>query len=590
MIITILLLIATKLLTTHGDPLPSLGNIQFGSSRPPLIDPANALTSRTTGFTVHMNTEFGLILNQQSTRKSLYNYSHMTRLHYRIPNPSKAYHLAMTHSRQIFTKFQPHKLPYCQLDEDKSYRKYFKDHEATLDSAWSDEIQLTEIDHSNRHERQALIAASLGALLAYYSVYKYSHRKKAESLENNIQRQFTEFNSEYKRSEKRSIDVEVRNLDSIHQYFCSIKHQNYKVTNRAIADHSIDQYVHSLRHTIHNAVNDRMPTSYVSLKSLLALCLQLNSQSPLELPHIKSLCNEDIRTNLEPKFMGFELHDSDIIMNFDVKLFSYSAKQVQSVYFVNNLGYFSNSSRYTLSLPSLLYKLNNGSIVQINNDTDAIHRPEPVDSIRPTCAEPLFTHDKQALQNCLDQGTLRFDITPLDSCKYYSVSSTQFIVSGPGRYVKRTAIQSITKNAIVESGSFTCDIDDTKVSLNQLSTVEAVFDTVQLDSRLLRLVPSVPIPELTYPTLSNVTLEQPQVPIHYHINYTLVLILSIVVGFLIFVSIKMRGTITSLLKQIEKITQPVTNQNHLNRIRSKSMNDITTITIETPESRTDTQN
>ena len=98
MIILILLL----LLHSFGDPiLPNVGNIQFGSAQSDnqyIPNPANPLTSRSDGFSYHLNTQYGLILHEQKTYKSLWNYEHTTRIFFRIPKPTKAYELAMSKS------------------------------------------------------------------------------------------------------------------------------------------------------------------------------------------------------------------------------------------------------------------------------------------------------------------------------------------------------------------------------------------------------------------------------------------------------------------------------------------------------------
>ena len=362
------------LLPSFGDPiLPKIGNIHFGSAQSdivPISDPAYPLTSRTEGFSYHLNTQYGLVLHEQKTYKSLFNYQHPVRIFFRIPSPIKSYQLAMSKSEKVFTKYQPRQHPYCQLNSDKNYKKYYTNHLRTLEQAWDDQLELVQIDHSGRHRKQALLAYGLGALIAFYGISHYAHKKHDENFQNNIQREFTEFGQKYKNSEKRIMNVEVHNVNAIHEYFCSLVHQNYKVTSPKLADLAVDKYVNSLEHTLNNALNNQLPTSVDSIKSLFTLCLQLNSASSLPISILKALCSHDVRVHLQPSFMGFESDGSNILIHFDVTLRSYSNVQIESVYQVNNLGYFNTSSRYTLNLPPFIYKTTEGKFVQISTDSD----------------------------------------------------------------------------------------------------------------------------------------------------------------------------------------------------------------------------
>ena len=371
------LILVYYLLSTKGDPiLPNVGNIQFGSSAPspPFnSDPSKVPTSRSNDFGYFLNTQFGLVVHRQITPKSLYDYKHTVRVLYRIPPPSKAYELAMLKSKDAFTKYQPRQHPYCQLNSDKSYKKYFASHLNTLNQAWSDEIQIVEIDQVGRHRKQAMLAAGIGALIGFYGISHYAHKKLDENFQNNIQGELTQFSTNYKQSEKRIMDVEVHNVNSVHEYFCALVQVNYKDTSPKLAALAVDKYVNSLQQTINNALNDQLPTSESSIKALLILCQQANSHSSLPFPKLKSLCSQDVRSNLHPQFMGFDLDGSDIIMHFDVTLPIYSELQIESVYKINNLGYFNGTSRYTLNLPPIIYKTNTGKFVQISINIVIFH-------------------------------------------------------------------------------------------------------------------------------------------------------------------------------------------------------------------------
>ena len=574
MIILILLL----LLHSFGDPiLPNVGNIQFGSAQSDnqyIPNPANPLTSRSDGFSYHLNTQYGLILHEQKTYKSLWNYEHTTRIFFRIPKPTKAYELAMSKSDRAFTKYQPRQHPYCQLNKDKNYKKFFTNHIQTLEKSWEDELELVQIDQSGRHRKQALLAAGLGALIGFYGISHYAHKKYDENFENRIQNEFTEFNHKYRTSEKRIMDVEVHNVNAIHEYFCGLVNQNYKVTSPKLADLAVDKYVNDLDHLLNNAINNRLPTSPSSLKALLTLCLQLNAASPLPISKLKGLCSHDIRAHLLPSFMGFELDGSSILMHFDVTLRSYSNVQIDSIYQVHNLGYINATSRYSLDLPPLIYKTNHGDFVQITDQLDSIHKPEPVSSITSTCAGSLITSNKQQFMTCLNDGLLRFIETPLTSCQYFEVGHSKYMISGRGRYTYNTDIRTITQNTIVPFGYFTCDIDNSKVSLIQLSQKPIEFTINQIDSRLLEKIPIEPVPTLIYPTIQPFELNEAPIKIH-HINLFLILLLSLLFGALLVGMFKLRGNLSRLIKKTDNTNAPDNEPIRLTNNRTtKSLNDV----------------
>ena len=576
------LLLNLKLLSTRGDPiLPNVGPIQFGTSNSIVSDPSNAPTSRTDGFSYHLNTEYGLVLHEQKTPKSLYNYLHRTRLLYRLPKPTKAYEKAMLKSKDVFQKYMPRQHPYCQLNSDKSYKKYFTAHTNTLDKAWADELETIDIQPSGRHKKQALLAAGLGALIGYYGISHYAHKKVDENYQNLVQKEFTQFNNDYKKSEKRILDIEVNNVNSIHEYFCSLVFQNYKQTSPSLAALAVDNYVNSLHHTISNALNNKLPISIPSIKALLTLCKQLNSASSLPYAKIKSLCSQDVRAHLYPEFMGFELDGSDVLLHYDVTLRSYSDTQISSIYQVNNLGYLNGTSRYTLNLPPFIYKTNTDQFVQINDDFDSLHKPEPVSLITPTCAGSLITSDKPKFLSCINDGLLQFKQQPLTSCEYFEVSNSKFLVSGIGRYTCDTDIRTITRNSIVSSGYFECDTDNSKVSLTQLSPNSVEYVINQIDSRYLSLIPIEQPPVLIYPTNSTIELKQKPIQLH-HVNLGLFILLSLLFGALLIGTLQIRGTLTTLLKKSDQTNPPDNDPpNRLtnNRI-SKSLNDVKTSDVE----------
>ena len=577
------LLLNLKLLSTKGDPiLPNVGSISFGSKSIP--DPAYPLTARSKDFSYFLSTQFGIVVHKQATSKSLFDYEHNTRILFRLPNPRKAYELAMLKSQNAFSKFGPRQHPYCQLNSDKSYKKYFSAHSKTLDNAWKDELELAQLDQSGRQKKQALLAAGLGALIGFYGISHYAHTKFDENYQNTIQRELTEFDNSYKQSEKRVMDVEVHNVNAIHEYFCSLAYQNYKVTSPKLAELAVDKYVNSLEHTINNALNDRLPISQQTIKSLLTLCKQVNSASSLPFSKIKSLCAQDVRTNMNERFMGFEVDGSDILLHFDVVIRSYSDVQISSIFSVYNLGYFNNTSRFTLNLPSFIYRTNTGKFVQISDDFDSLHKPQPASAIKSTCAGSLFVNDKQKFQTCLDKGRLRFIEEPLNTCKYLEVGSSSFLVAGPGRFYVDTDIRLISENSIVPPGSFECDLDSHKVTLNKLTQNEIEFQINQLDNRLLQLVPVEPLPNLVYPTTPTIELEQPQVHLH-HVNFALCVTLALLFGVLVFGMCKMRGNILALLQKTEQTNEPDNDtSNRLNTRKCKSLNDIEQMS--NPESAT----
>ena len=577
------------LLPSFGNPvLPAVGNIRFGSApsdNVPISDPAYPLTSRTNGFSYHLNTQYGLVLHEQKTYKSLYNYEHSVRILYRIPSPFKAYELAMSKSDKAFTKYQPRQHPYCQLNTDKNYKKFYTHHLQTLEKAWNDELELVQIDHSGRHRKQTLLAYGLGALIAFYGISHYAHKKSDENFENNIQKRFTEVDQKFRKSEKRVMDVEVHNVNAIHEYFCGLVNQNYKVTSPKLADLAVDKYVNTLEHTMNNAVNNILPTSTHSIKSLITLCLKLNAASSLPLSKLKGLCSNDIRAHLNPSFMGFESDGNSILMHFDITLRSYSEVQIDSMYSVTNLGFFNDTSRYTLNLPPYIYKTDQGKFVQITDNSDSIHKPEPVTSITQTCAGSIITADRSKLNDCINEGQLRFIEQPLTSCQYAEVGQSKFIISGLGRFTFETDIRVIKRNTIVPPGYFSCDIDNSKVSLTRLSPIPIEFNINQLDSRLIGLIPIQPIPTLIYPTHTPIDLYQRPIEIH-HVNLSLILVLFLSCGALLIGMWKMRGTITTLLKRADQTNTPDDKPNRLNINRAaKSLNDLNQIT---PDSESET--
>lgn len=543
-----------------GSQLPPLGDIQFGSSLPQIP------SFRDSKFRIHLNHEYGLVIHELDTPKSIIEYEHDTRIRFRIMNPVKAYQNEITSG--MFTDIDDK--VFCGRKESRSSRKHMPENIKELSEAWKNSIQLTDFEYGKRHRKQAALAAfGIGALIAYFGTQKYKHHKEQEAFQNQITRNIKAFESNFNSNQEKYFETYHHDLMAIQNYFCELDKTSSNLAARAVR-----KYTKVISNTINQAINNELPFSTNSIKRLVSLCLELNKSSPLSNTKLIALCAKDVRSNLSPLFMGFSLFDDDIIIHYDVKLYNYAKTQISTVFKVNNLGFFKNDTRVMLNIPDVIYKTTSGSFITTNcnyhSPTLCIHKPESVNNIKNTCAGNIITNDQLGTQTCIDQGELHLFEEPLTNCRYSQINYDRFLISGPGRFFEQTEIKTITENTVTSFGSFECDSDQTLVHFNKVEDTHlAPFKVLQLDSRILTTIPKL---QLTNFTISNDwTSQTNDLSVHHSIHYSLSLILLILFGCIGFFIFNIRGSLSALLQR-EESNSP-TNQ-ITQRKKSKSLNDL----------------
>ena len=545
-----------------GNQIPPLGDIKFGNSLPQIP------TFRDSQFKIHLNHQYGLVVHEMTSPKSLYEFEHDTRIRFRIMNPVKAYQNEINSG--MFAGMSYH--VYCKRKETKYRSQHLSQNIKDLSDAWKNSIQLTDFEYGKRHKKQAALAAfGIGALISYYGTQKYKHYKEHEAFQNRILQKIDTFESNFNSNQEKFFETYHHNLEALQNYFCELDKTSSKLATRAVR-----KYTRAISKTINQAINNELPFSTDSIKRLVSLCLMINKSSPLPYSKLILLCNNDVRSHLRPTFMGFSLFDDDIIIHFDVKLFNYAKTQISTVLKVNNLGYFNNDTRVMLNVPDVIYRTTSGSFITTNcnsqSPTPCIHQPENVINMKNSCAGNIIINNKLGIQTCVDQGELHLFEEPLTNCRYAQINYDRFLISGPGRFFEQTEIKTITENSVTSFGSFECDVDQTIVHLNKVEDANlAPFKVLQLDSRYLTSVPKLQLTNLT--TTNELTSQTNVLSVHHSIHYGLALILMTVLGCIGFFIFNMRSSLNDFLQKKESSINP-TNQFTL-RKKSKSLNDIT---------------